>query len=103
MQPTMFGYSIQLDESNIIYNISHKEVLDKLFSPEWTIDQMITAQKVLADNRGDRFMDKRMSKYGTIMLGVTTIPGQKEKIKKRRNKKRTIDPEGIPAVKRITM
>src|ERR1700743_782421 len=103
VQPTMFGYTIQLDESDIIYNISHEEVLDELFSPEWIIDQMITARKVPADNRGDRFTDKRMSKYVTIMLGMTTIPGQKEKIKKRGNKKRTIDPEGIPAVERTTM
>ena len=103
VQPTMFGYSIQLNKSDIIYNISHEEVLDELFSPEWIIDQMITAQKVLADNRGDRFMDKRMSKYVTIMLGMTTIPGQKEKIKKRGNQKRTIDPEGVPAVERTTM
>ena len=103
VQPTMFGYSIQLDESDIIYNISHKKVLDKLFSLEWIIDQMIMTRNVPADNRGDRFMDKRMSKYITIMLGMTTIPRQKEKIKKRRNKKRTIDPEGVPAVERTTM
>ena len=64
---------------------------------------MITAWKVPADNRGDRFTDKRMSKYVTIMLGMTTIPGQKEKIKKRGNKKRTIDLEGIPVVERTMM
>ena len=103
MWPTMFRYSIQLDESNIIYNISHEEVLDELFSPEWIIDQMITAWKVLADNRGDRVMDKRMSKYVTIMLGMMTIPGQKEKIKKHGNKKHTIDLEGVPVVKRTMM
>ena len=103
VQPTMFGYSIQLDESDIIYNISHEEVLDKFFGPGWIIDQMITAWKVPADNRGDRFTDKRMSKYITIMLGMTTIPRQKETIKKRGNKKRTIDPEGVPAVERTTM
>ena len=87
VQPTMFSYSVKLDELDIIYNISHEEVLDELFSPEWIIDQMIMAWKVPADNRGDRFTDKRMSMYVTIMLGMTTIPGQKEKIKKRRNKK----------------
>ena len=103
VQPTMFGYSIQLDESDIIYNISHKEVLDELFSLEWIIDQMIMAWKVLADNRGYRFTDKRISKYITIILGMTTIPGQKEKIKKCGNKKHTIDSEGIPAVERMTM
>ena len=103
VQPTMFGYSIQLDESDIIYNISHEEVLDELFSPEWIIDQMIMARKVPADNRGDRFTDKRMSKYITIMLGMMTVPRQKEKIKRRVNKKHMIDPEGVPAVERMTM
>ena len=99
----MFGYSIQLDELDIIYNISHEKVLDEFFSLEWIINQMITAQKVLAENRGDRFTDKRMSKCITIMLGMTTIPGQKEKIKKHGNKKHTIDLEGVPAVKRKMM
>ena len=44
IQPTMFGYSIQLDESDIIYNVTHEEVLDEHFSPKWIIDQMLTAQ-----------------------------------------------------------
>ena len=44
VQPTMFGYSIQLDESDIIYNVTHEEVLDKHFSPEWIIDHMISAK-----------------------------------------------------------
>ena len=103
MQPTMFCYSVQLDKSDIIYNITHEEVLDEFFSLEWIINQMIMAQNVSADNRGDRFMDKRLSKYITRMLGMMTIPRQKEKIKKRRNKKHTIDPEGVPAVERMTM
>ena len=103
VQPTMFSYSVQLDELDIIYNTSHKEVLDEFFSLEWIIDQMIMTQKVPAENRGDRFMDKGMSKYVTIMLGMTTIPRQKEKIKKKGNKKCTIDLEGVPVVERTTM
>ena len=79
MQPTMFGYSVQLDKSDIIYNITHEEVLDEFFSLEWIINQMIMAQNVSADNRGDRFMDKRLSKYITIMLGMMTIPRQKKR------------------------
>ena len=43
IQPTMFGYSIQLDESDLIYNITHEEVLDEHFSPEWIIDHILMA------------------------------------------------------------
>jgi len=100
IQPTMFGYSVQLDESDIIYNVTHEEVLDKHFSPEWIIDQMLTARNVPAENRGDKFEDKRFSSYVMIMLGMTKIPGQQAKIKKRGTKKRVLNPEGVPAVER---
>ena len=43
VQPTMFGYSVQLDESDLIYNLTHKEILDQHFSPERVIDQILTA------------------------------------------------------------
>ena len=49
IQPTMFGYSIQLNESDIIYNVTHEEVLNEHFSPEWIIYQMLTAQQVLEE------------------------------------------------------
>ena len=81
VQPTMFGYSIQLDESNIIYNVTHKEVLDKCFSPKWIIDHMITARRVTAEDRGDRFEDKHFTKYIMLMLGMTRLPGQQQKIR----------------------
>ena len=103
VQPTMFGYSIQLDESDVIYNVTHEEVLDEHFSPEWIIDQMLTARRVPEENRGDKFMDKRFTRYVMIMLGMTTIPGQQNRIKKRGTKKRVSDPEGIPAVERTTL
>ena len=50
VQPTMTGYSIQLDESDIIYNVTHEEVLNKHFSPEWIIDHMISAKRVPAED-----------------------------------------------------
>jgi len=103
VQPTMFGYSIQLDESDLIYNVTHKEVLDDHFSPEWIIDHMLTARNVQPELRGDRFEDKRLSNYITVMLGMTHIPGQQAKIKKRGNKKRIIDPEGVAAIERTTL
>ena len=103
VQPTMFGYSIQLDESDLIYNVTHEEVLDEHFSLEWIIDHMLTARKTPAENRGDRFMDKRFSRYVMLMLGMTTIPGQQKKIKKRGTKKCVIEPEGMPAVERTTL
>ena len=82
IQPTMSGYSVQLDESDIIYNLTHEEVIDKRFSPEDVIDQILTARKVPAESRGDKFIDKRLTSYVTLMLGMTTLPGQKSKIKK---------------------
>jgi hypothetical protein len=103
IQPTMFGYSVQLDESDLIYNVTHEEVLNERFSPEWIIDQILTARRVPAENRGERFTDKRFSKYVVLMLGMTRIPGQQTKIKKRGNKKRVLDPEGVPAVERTTL
>ena len=75
IQPTMTGYSIQLDESDIIYNVTHEEVLDDRFNPEWIIDQMLMARNVPAENRGEKFEDKRFSSYVMIMLGMTKIPG----------------------------
>ena len=46
VQPMMFRYSVQLDESNIIYDLTHEEVLDQRFSPEKVIDQLLEARKV---------------------------------------------------------
>ena len=103
VQPTMWGYSIQLDESDVIYNITHEEVLDKHFSPEWIIDQMLTARNVPAEYRGDKFVDKRFTKYTTVMLGMTRIPGQQNHIKRRGNKKRTFDPEGVTSIERTSL
>ena len=103
VQPTMFGYSIQLDESDLIYNVTHEEVLDEHFSVEQIIDQLLSARRIPASERGDRFQDKRFTSYVTLMLGMTRLPGQPEKIKKRGNKKRTLDPEGVPAVERTTL
>ena len=94
VQPTMFRYSVQLDESDLIYNLTHKEILDQHFSPEWVIDQILMAQRVLAENRGDRFTDKQFSNYVVLMLGMMRIPGQQSKIKRRRNKKCVLDPTG---------
>ena len=98
IQPTMFRYSVQLDESDLIYNLTHKKVLGDHFDPKWVIDQILVAQCILADNRGDKFTDKRFSNYVALMLGMTRIPGQQSKIKKRRNKKCVIDSEGMFAV-----
>ena len=103
VQPTMFGYSIQLDESDLIYNLSHEEVLDENFNVEWIIDHILTARCVPAADRGERFHDKRFSGYVMIMLGMTRIPGQQNKIKKRGTKKRVLDPEGVPAIEHTTL
>ena len=103
VQPTMFGYSIQLDESDLIYNVTHEEVLNDRFSPEWIIDHMLTARHVPSELRGERFLDKRFSNYVTLMLGMTHIPGQQVRIKKRGNKKRILDPEGVSAIERTTL
>ena len=43
IQPTMFGYSVQLDESDLIFNLTHEEVLGDRFNPEWVIDQILAA------------------------------------------------------------
>jgi len=94
----MSGYSVQLDESDIIYNLTHKEVIDGRFSPEDVIDQILTARKVPVESRGDKFIDKRLTSYVTLMLGMTTLPGQKTKIKKRGNKKCVIETEGVNAI-----
>ena len=98
VQPMMFGYSIQLDELDVVYNLTHEEVFDDYFNPEWVIDHILTAQCVPADNRGSRFEDKQFSNYVSIMLGMMTLPGQKTKIKKCGNKKCVIDPEGVTSV-----
>ena len=103
VQPTMHGYSLQLDESNLIYNLTHDEIRDQGFSPEWVIDHILAARKVPAEDRGDRFEDKRFTKYITLMLGMAKVPGQQTKIKKRGNKKRIIETEGVPAVERTTL
>ena len=42
VQPTMFGYSVQLDKSDVIYNLTHEEVLDDHFNLEWVIDHVLT-------------------------------------------------------------
>ena len=81
----MFGYSLQLDDSDVIYNLTHEELLSEDLNTEWIVDQMITATYVPKGNQGDKFEDKRFTTYTTIMLGMTQIPGQKGKIKKRGN------------------
>ena len=43
VQPTMFGYSVQLDESDLIYNLTHEEVLGDHFDPKWVIDRILAA------------------------------------------------------------
>jgi hypothetical protein len=88
VQPTMKGYSIQLDESDIVYHVTHEEVLDKHFSPEQIINELLEARRTPVERRGDRFEDKRLTGYVMLMLGMTTIPGQQTKIKKRGTKKR---------------
>jgi hypothetical protein len=103
VQPTMSGYSVQLDESDIIYDISHEEVLDKGFSPEDVINKLMTARSVSAVNRGDKFVDRRFTGYVMLMLGMTTLPGQKSKIKRRGTKKRVIEPEGVSAIERTSL
>lgn len=100
VQPSMFGYSMRLDESDIIYNLMHKEILDRDFSPERVIDQISSARQVLAEDRGERFLDKRFSDHVTIMLGMTRIPRQSANVKRRGNNKRAIQPEGMPAIER---
>ena len=103
IQPTMKGYSIQLDESDIVYHITHEEVLDKHFSPERIINELLEARRIPAEWRGNKFEDKRLTSYVMLMLGMTTIPGQQNKIKKRGTKKRVIDPDSIPAIERTTL
>ena len=103
VQPTMFGYSIQLDESDLIYNVTHEEVLDEHFNPEWIIDHMLTAWNVPAEHRSDRFQDKQFSNYVMLMLGMTRLPGQQNNIKKCSNKKRVLNLEGVSSVKQTTL
>ena len=103
VQPTMFGYSLQLDDSDIIYNLTHEELLDEHLEIEWIVDQMITATYVPKGNRGDKFEDKRFTTYTMIMLGMTQIPKQKGKIKKRGNRKREYDAEGATPIERTSL
>lgn len=103
VQPTMFGYSIQLDKSDLIYNVTHEEVLDEHFSPKWIIDHMLTARQVPPELRGNQFEDRRFSNYVAIMLGMTHLPGQRVPIKKCGNKKHIIDPEGVSVIERTTI
>ena len=53
VQLTMFRYNIQLDESDIIYNLSHEEVLDEYFSPKQIINKMITVWEIWTEEKGD--------------------------------------------------
>ena len=99
----MFRYSVQLDESDIIYNLTHEEVLNQRFSPEKVINQLLEAWKVPAEGHGDKFEDRRFSGYVALMLRMTTIPEQKTWIKKWGNKKHVIKPEGVNAIERTSL
>ena len=100
VQLTMFRYNIQLDESDIIYNIFHEEVLDEYFSPKQIINKMITVWKIWTEEKGDRFMDKQLTSYVKLMLEMTSVPGQNTKIKKHRMKKHTFEQEAYQLLKR---
>ena len=45
VQPMMKGYSVQLDESDIIYHLTHEDVLSKQVSPKEIIDEILRAWK----------------------------------------------------------
>ena len=98
IQPTMFRYSIQLDESDLIYNVTHEEVLSEHFNPEWIIDHMLMAWNVPAEHHSDRFQDKWFSNYFMLILGMTHLPGQQNNIKKHGNKKLVLNLEGMSSV-----
>ena len=103
MQPTMFGYSIQLNESDVIYNVTHEEVIDKHFSPEHIINQMLAFRNVPVEKQDNQFKDQCFTSYTILMLGMTTIPGQKMPIRKRGTKKCIVQPEGVSAVERTAL
>ena len=50
IQPMMFRYSVQLNESDLIFNLTHEEVLGDHFNPKWVIDQILVARRVPADD-----------------------------------------------------
>ena len=77
--------------------------MDEELNINWIVDQMIMATYVPKDNRGDKFEDKHFTTYTTIMLGMTQIPRQKGKIKKRGNQKREYDAEGTTLIERTSL
>jgi hypothetical protein len=99
----MFSYIAQLDESDVIYHMTHEEVISDEFNRKEIIERMLAARKIPAELRGDKFTDKRFSKYVVLMLGMTTIPGQKRKVKTRGSKKRVFEPEGVNAIERTAL
>jgi hypothetical protein len=102
VQPTMTGYSVQIDDE-IFYNISHEEVVDGDVRAEWVIEHMMSAKKLPIEERGERFQDRRLTGFHTLMLGMTRLPGNTEKIKRRGSKRRQSQPEGVQSVERTSL
>ena len=98
VQPTMFGYSAQLDESDVIYHMTREEVISVEFNRKEIIERMLAARNVPAELRGNKFTDKRFSNYIVLMLGMTTIPGQRRKIKTCGSRKHIFEPEGVNTI-----
>ena len=88
IQPMMTGYSLQIDSSDIFYNISHEEVVDGNVKAEWVIKHILSAKSIPLKEQGEHFQDLQLTTFHTLMLNMTRILGQSEPLKKRGSKKR---------------
>jgi hypothetical protein len=103
VQPTMNGYSVQIDEADMFYNIRHEEVIDGDIKAEWVIEHLLSTRNIPLEDRGERFQDLRLMGFHTLMLNMTRIPGQSEPLRKRGSKRRLPQLEGVTLIEKTTM
>ena len=98
MQPSMAGYCLNIEGTDVHYEVAHAEVLGDSFNIGRVLNIMCAAKDVKASKRSSLFRDTSLNKRQSIMLHTTRLMAGAV-----RKQKHTEEMEGASSIEKTSM
>ena len=96
--PTVDGYCIHLEGTDIFYSVKHAEVLGDAFNPKRILNQMVEIERVPEGSRPRIFSDTMLTGHQELMMNAIGLM-----VRASRACKSTKPTEGVSQVERTSM
>jgi len=98
VQPSMRGYTLNIEGTGVYYEVTHAEVLGDVFNVGRVLNVMRAANNIDVNERPNMFMDTSLRRRQSIMLRATQLMAGTFK-----KRKRTSEAEGASSIEKTSM